>query len=474
MDIINPRTGRPLLNNCVDTDSYKPSHAELLPEGVEKITSYFESRGGLHPTTIFAGLQYFKKAILSQPVNQDDVDFANEFFMEHCGVFPYAAWCRIVKEHGGFMPMKIDAVPEGLEVPTHNMLVRVTSTDENIPWIGGWAETQLVRLWYTTNVATQSYYIKKLLLEGLIRTCEDPWKAIYFMLHDFGGRGASCREAAAIGGMVHLFNFRGSDTVPGVLYANQLYHCKMAGYSIPASEHSTILLWGGNEDEAYRNLIKKYLKAGKMVACVSDTTDYFRVLNNVWCGEHLETIKNSKGTLVVRPDSGKPVEILEQTFRILEEKVGMRVNSKGFKVLPPYIRVIQGDGVNETSIREITEMMIRNNWSLENITFGMGGALLQKHDRDTQKFAFKPCFGVVDGVKINLAKNPKTDPGKRSKAGDLVLVKENGIYQTIPRETTKLPDILVPQWCNGRDFTDYTMEEVRDLTEFNLRLMLAA
>lgn len=473
MTIINPKTGRPLLNNCVDTDSYKPSHAELLPEGVSEITSYFESRGGLHPTTIFSGLQYFKTAILSQQVNMDDVDFANEAFMEHCGSFPYKEWKRIVELHNGWMPLKIDAVPEGLEVPTGNMLIRVTSTDDQIPWIGGWAEIQLVRHWYTTNVSTQSYYIKKMLLEGLIKTCEDPWKCIYFMLHDFGGRGASCREAAAIGGMSHLFHFRGSDTFPGVLYANQIYHCKMSGYSIPASEHSTILLWGKNEDDAYRNLIKKYLKAGKTVACVSDTTDYFRVLNEVWCGEHLETIKKSQGTLVVRPDSGNPIDILEQTFRILEEKVGMRMNSKGFKVLPTYIRVIQGDGVNENSIREIIAMMIRNGWSIENITFGMGGALLQKHDRDTQKFAFKPCFGIVNGVKINMSKHPKTDLGKQSKAGDLVLVRENGIYRTIPRDQTKLPDILVPQWNTGKDFTDYTLDEIRERTEINLRLMCA-
>jgi nicotinamide phosphoribosyltransferase len=467
----------PLVDNCTDTDSYKPSHALLIPPTTTQIVSYLESRGGPFDTSIFMGLQYFKKEYLANPVTRSAILEANDFFLEHGEPFPLQDWLRVVDKHGGYLPIKIDAVPEGTEVPVHNMLMRIENTDPEIPWMGGWAETQSVRMWYPITVATQSFYLKEMILKALIETADHPWEEIYYKVHDFGGRGVTCREQAGIGGMADLSSFKGSDNVPGVRFANHFYLCRMAGFSIPASEHSTIILWGPkqeDEDKAYQNLINKYLKAGKTVACVSDTTDYFRVLSDVWCGSLLPQIKASQGTLVIRPDSGKPVEILEKTFRMLEEKVGMTLNSKGYKVLPPYLRVIQGDGVNMATIKEILAMMIKNKGSISNITFGSGGALLQKMDRDTQKFAFKPCWATVDGHSFEVFKDPATDPGKRSKAGDLILTLKNGIYQTIDRRLTSEPDILVPSWDAGKDLVEYTLDEVRATSERRLRRDLLA
>jgi nicotinamide phosphoribosyltransferase len=462
---------RNLLNNCIDTDSYKGAHSLLLPPNTTEIVSYLESReGAKFPSTIFFGLQYLKEEYLSVPVSMPQVAAANQFFQAHGEPFPYEGWKRIVEVHNGYLPIQIDSVPEGTEVPISNMLMRVRSTDPEIPWAGGWIENQLVRLWYPITVATQSFYIKKMMLEFLEKTSDDPWGDIYFMLHDFGSRGVSSRESAAIGGMSHLVNFKGSDNIAGVVAANHYYDCPMAAFSIPASEHSTIILWGKNrEKQAYQNLMDKYLQKGRIVSCVSDSYDLFNVVENMWAGEFLDRIKASEGRLVIRPDSGRPVEILEKIFHILERKVGMTTNSKGFKILPTYLRVIQGDGVNLNSIREILEMMVKNQWSVSNIVFGMGGALLQQLNRDTQRFAFKPCWATVDGESFEVFKDPATDPGKRSKAGNLDLVLKDGVLQTVCREEINLPSALIPQWNTGKDLCRYTLDQIRETSERNLR-----
>ncbi len=142
----------------------------------------------------------------------------------------------------------IRAVPEGSVVPTHNALMTVESTDPEAFWVVSWLETMLVRLWYPITVATQSWHVKQTILRYLRQTADDPDGEVPFKLHDFGARGVSSAESAGIGGMAHLVNFMGSDTVEGILFANRYYRSPMAAFSIPAAEHSTITM-GGRERE---------------------------------------------------------------------------------------------------------------------------------------------------------------------------------------------------------------------------------
>jgi nicotinamide phosphoribosyltransferase len=289
-------------------------------------------------------------------------------------------------------------------------------------------------------------------------------------LHDFGSRGVSSRESAGIGGMAHLVNFKGSDTLAGVMFANHYYHHPMAAFSIPASEHSTITMWGRDREFlAYQNMVKQFCKPGKIVACVSDSYDLWNVLENIWGGDLRDEIKESGGTLVVRPDSGDPAEVVLKTLQILERKVGMAKNLKGYKVLPPYLRVIQGDGVNEDSIKEILNKVLSNGYSASNIAFGMGGALLQKLDRDTQKFAFKCSEATVDGKSVDVFKDPITDKGKRSKAGRLDLIREQGQFKTVLQGSTRLPSELVTVFEDGKIIKEYDLETVRKTAESGLR-----
>jgi nicotinamide phosphoribosyltransferase len=197
-----------------------------------------------------------------------------------------------------------------------------------------------------------------------------------------------------------------------------------------------------------------------LVAVVSDSYDVYHACEKIWGDELKELVLKRNGTLVVRPDSGVPKDVVLKVIEILGDKFGYGVNAKGYKVINPKVRVIQGDGVNYESISEILENLEKNKWSTDNVAFGMGGALLQKLDRDTQKFAFKCSCATVDGSDRDVFKDPVTDHGKRSKRGRLKLVKDRSGFVTkqIGEEGT---DELVTVFENGELKKQYSFEEVK-------------
>jgi nicotinamide phosphoribosyltransferase len=291
---------------------------------------------------------------------------------------------------------------------------------------------------------------------------------LLFKLHDFGARGVSSAESAAIGGCAHLVNFRGTDTASGVLAARRYYGEPMAGHSIPAAEHSTITAWGRDgETDAYRNMLRRFAQPGKLVAVVSDSYDVFNAVENLWGGTLREEVVNSGATLVVRPDSGDPSTVVLKVAQLLDRRFGSAVNGKGYKVLK-HVRIIQGDGVNARSIDAILANLVGHGYAADNLAFGMGGALLQRLDRDTLKFAMKCSAIRRDGRWHPVSKDPVTDPGKKSKAGRLSLFRSKltGEYKTLPLDDGHGPggeweDALVTVWENGRLLRDWTFAEVR-------------
>lgn len=428
------------MNPILLTDSYKVSHWKQYPPGTTNVYSYLESRGGKWAETVFFGLQYFLAEYLSRRVEERHVYEAEGLFKDHFGqpLFNRKGWDHIVKDHRGRLPLKIKSVPEGTVVPTHNVLMTVENTCPQCFWLTNWVETLLVQLWYPITVATQSREIKRIILQYLLKNGTP--ESVDFKLHDFGFRGVSSPESAGIGGVAHLVNFKGTDTVPPLVFARKYYAENMAGFSIPASEHSTIASWGrDNEVEAFRNMLQQYPEG--LVACVSDTFDIFKACSELWGKTLKAEVIARKGTLVVRPDSGNPQEVVLEVLDRLGDAFGVTYNNKGYKLLHPNVRVIQGDGVNIDSIAEILRCMDQMDWSADNIAFGMGGALLQKLDRDTQRFAFKcsyiegqePYHTIEGGANLNPAtwtrdvyKQPITDTVKTSKKGQLVLVERGG------------------------------------------------
>ena len=454
-------------NIILNTDSYKVSMFKQYPVGTTGVYSYIESRGGRYDRTVFFGLQAFIKEYLIDPITQADIDVADEILTAHGEPFNRAGWEYILRVHGGKLPVVIRAVPEGTVVPVKNVLATIENTDPECYWLTTWLETALLRaIWYPTTVATQSYTIRKVILDALEKT-GDP-ALIDFKLHDFGARGVSSLESAGVGGAAHLVNFMGTDTISGLLYAREYYSAGVAGFSIPAAEHSTITSWGREgEVNAYRNMLAQFAKPGSIVAIVSDSYDIYNAARNLWGEELRQQVVDSGATVVIRPDSGDPETVCLKLVQILHDKFGAVKNSKGFFVLNN-VRLIQGDGVNEHTIRCILGAFQAYGYSADNIAFGMGGALLQQVDRDTQKFAMKCSSALINGTWVNVQKDPVTDSGKKSKAGRVTLWKCGKEIQSAVEQPKGWTDygfgweeMLVDVYRDGTLVKEYTFDEVR-------------
>jgi nicotinamide phosphoribosyltransferase len=261
----------------------------------------------------------------------------------------------------------------------------------------------------------------------------------------------------------------GTDTISGVLFAREYYGAGVAGFSIPAAEHSTITSWGRDgEVKAYENMLRQFAKPGSIVAVVSDSYDIYNAVENLWGGQLRDMVVASGATVVIRPDSGDPVAVNQKLVQLLGEKFGYTVNSKGFKVLNN-VRLIQGDGINELTVRSILGAFMAMGWSADNIAFGMGGALLQAVDRDTQKFAMKASSAEINGEWIDVVKDPITDPGKKSKAGRVTLWKSGGEFVSAveqpkgwhDRAVGDFADVLEEVYRDGRLVKEMTFDEVR-------------
>uniref|UniRef100_A0A0K0DIG8 Nicotinamide phosphoribosyltransferase n=1 Tax=Angiostrongylus cantonensis TaxID=6313 RepID=A0A0K0DIG8_ANGCA len=430
-------------------DSYKITHHNQYPEGTTNVYSYFESRGGKFPEVCFFGLQYIlKRWLVGTVVTHEMIDDAIKFYNSHFNmhVFNEAGWRHIVEKHGGHLPLRIKAIPEGCVVPTKNVLFTIENTDPAVPWLTNWF------------------------------------------------------ESAGIGGAAHLVNFMSTDTIAGLKLCQKYYSCEMAGFSIPAAEHSTITTWKREgEVAAFRNMLKQYPKG--LISVVSDSYDVFHAVSIIWGKELREEVieRGADGCLVIRPDSGDPISVLVKVLTLLEENFPVTVNSRGYKILPAYLRVIQGDGINYESTGAILEALMEAGWSTDNVVFGAGGALLQRVDRDTQKCAFKCSHVVVNGEQVNLNsdafsvelipphkvgrfrstpfrdvyKNPATDEGKRSKKGYLTLeLNSSGSMETV-QEGLGDPekDLLQTVFEDGHLLVDWTLDEIRKRAEIDLEKM---
>jgi nicotinamide phosphoribosyltransferase len=456
----------PIFDNLIlNTDSYKSSHYLQYPPGTQFVSSYIESRGGDYQDIVFFGLQMFIKTYLLKPINQEMIDEAEQILVAHGEPFNRAGWEHILKVHDGFLPIKIEAIPEGMIIEPSQIMAQVVNTDSKCFWLTSYLETMILRAcWYGTTVATRSYACKKLIASYLHDTA-DNLSGLEFKLQDFGARGVSSQESAAIAGLAHLVNFKGTDTLAGILAAKRYYNeSNMPAFSIPAAEHSTITAWGRDlEIEAYRNMLKQFLGKDKVVAVVSDSYNLWQALE-MWGTEFKQTIENSQGRLVIRPDSGNPVEVVLKTMQKLDSLFGTSLNFKGYKILPSYIRVIQGDGVNIKSIGEILEVLKQAGYSADNLAFGMGAGLLQKLDRDTLKFAMKASAVQINGDWQDVYKDPITDHGKESKRGRLALIRNAaGRLETIAAGDIGIhPNLLRPVYSNGKLLADNTLTQIRE------------
>ena len=451
-------------NIIVMTDSYKATHWKMYPPKTTGIYSYLEARtGGEYPEVVFFGLQYLLTRFFEgQRVERGHIEKASAFCKDHFGqdLFNREGWEHIERVHGGRLPVEIRAVAEGCVVGEGNVMLTIENTDPRCPWLTNHLETLLVQLWYPCTVATISREQKKIIVAALEQSGTP--ELVDFKLHDFGFRGSTSSESAAIGGAAHLVNFKGTDTMAACELVREYYGASMPGMSVPASEHSTITSWGREEEVlAFEYALRQYPSG--ILSVVSDSWDIHRACRELW-GEKLKgQVLEREGTLVIRPDSGDAKTVVPDCLDALCEKFGYTVNAKGYKVLPDSVRLIQGDGISRHSLKAIIDAILERGHSLDNVTFGSGGGLLQDVNRDTQRFAMKCSHAVVDGQGRDVYKSPASDPTKNSKRGRLKLVRESstGHYQSLSEDNPGKDELRVV-FRNGRLEETMNFDSIRE------------
>lgn len=467
-------------NLLLQTDVYKMGHMEQYAPGCDKVYSYLIARSGRKfNETVFFGLQYYIKRYLSQPITPA---MGEEFLTYRKMILggenspevesKIRALCKL-----GYLPLEIKAVEEGTVLPIRNVLMTITNTHPDFYWVVGFVESLLLKLWYTTTVATCSYQYRRLVDKYFSDTDDESLNALKdFQVHDFGYRGDSSEEGAAISGIAHLLSFLGSDNVPALPCAIEYYHANTDEpilLSVPASEHSVMCSFGRDQEiEAFRHMLKKYPTG--IVSIVSDTFDVYRVLTEF--AENLkEDILSRDGKVVFRPDSGNPEYIIcgdpnaeegsnewKGAIRLLDEKFGSSLNSKGYKVLNPHVGLIYGDGMYLERYERTLERLKAMGYAASNLVIGVGG-ILRNHSRDTLGFAIKATYVEVDGEAREIEKDPITDQKKKSHKGLLSLRKIGDAYvtkdQCSPEE--EADSLLKTVFYNGKLVKEADLSSIR-------------
>ena len=455
-------------NPLMMVDSYKLSHSPLYPK-IEGMSSYITARTNGLDVMVPFGIQLFVKKFMLTKLEQWMVDELEEFAKLHGEPFDRVPFDYIVDTYGYF-PVTIRSVKEGLPIASGKVLVRIECTDPTVAWIVSYLETAMLRVvWYATTIATNDRYNKQDLARWYLRTGAD-LAGLAFALHDFGGRGVSSGETAEIGGAAHLVNFMGSDTVEGIRAANFYYNDKMAGFSVPATEHSIECSWGGTdlEEDAYlSHVLTTYAKPGAIVSIVIDGYDVYRAAAKL-CTKFKEQIIASGAKVVFRPDSGDMLEVVPRILKMQADAFGYKFTSTGHAKIN-YVGLLQGDGVDRDSMNKLLHNLEVLGYSADNVVFGSGGALLQKVNRDTYKFAQKASAILVDGVWKPIAKNPITDKGKKSLAGRYEAYKSliTGEVMDINIDTGTISNefscLMHTVYQNGKLYNETTLANVREL-----------
>lgn len=475
-------------------DFYKISHKNQYPKGTEFVYSTWTARTsrleGVEEVVAF-GFQAFIKEYL--------IDYFNEHFFARTKEEVVEEYCRVLKfalgdanpdashiaalHELGYLPIRIKAVEEGLIVPVKVPMLTIENTHPEFFWVTNYLETLMsCQLWMPTTSATIAFEYRKILEQYALLTSGDT-SGVPFQGHDFSMRGMSSLEAAKGSGAGHLLSFTGTDTVPAILYLEQFYGADMekelVGTSIPATEHSVMCAHGTDEMASYRYLINEVYPKG-FVSIVSDTWDLWSVLDVVVRGLK-EDILARDGKVVIRPDSGDPVNIIcgdpdsehplarKGVIEILWDIFGGTVTEKGYKQLDSHIGAIYGDAITISRCREICEKLAAKGFASTNMVFGIGSFTYQYNTRDTFGFALKSTFTIINGEERKIFKDPATDIGKvkKSQTGLVLVTEQDGVLTLTDDlsvqeyEARKQEDVMKPIFENGKLVREQELAGIR-------------
>lgn len=477
------------MNPLLLVDSYKVHHTKMYPDGMTMLYSNLTPRKsrieGVN-SIIFFGLQHFIETYLIKSFNED-------FFGKD--------WASIQDEYTrhnpinidhikdlhdlGYLPIAIKALPEGTSCPIGVPCLTIFNTDDRFGWLVNYLETLLsCSLWQPITSATIANEYRKL-LEGYAKETTGSTDGVQWQGHDFSMRGMSSVESAILSSMGHLTSFTGTDTIPALYQLEKSYNATgLIGASVPATEHS-VMCMGEKESEVktFKRLLDLYPTG--ILSVVSDTWDLWKVLTE-YLPKLKEEILARDGKLVIRPDSGNPVEIIcgAEEFDLLElpkddsifspadkgviellwDAFGGTINDQGYKVLDSHVGAIYGDSITLERAKQICERLKAKGFASTNIVFGIGSYTYQYNTRDTFGFAMKATYGEVNGIGREIFKDPITDDGtKKSKKGLLAVFNDGDKLFVQDQCTTELEGSgeLHTVFINGASTRPQTLDQIR-------------
>lgn len=499
------------MTTIVLTDYYKTEHYRMYVPGTTKIYSNLTPRKsrmkGVDSIVVF-GIQHFIKKYL---LGKFKTEFFDKKWEDVEAEYKYAI--NTPTEHIkalhdlGYLPLKIKALPEGARCPIRVPCMTITNTHPDFYWLTNYLETLIsCQLWQPMTSATIAAEYHKILSKYAKETTNST-DFVQWQAHDFSMRGMSSVESAILSGMGHLTSFTGTDTIPAIYALRDSYNgTGLIGASVPATEHS-VMCMGTKDDEVgtFSRLLDSYPTG--ILSVVSDTWDLWKVLTEILPALK-EKILARDGKLVIRPDSGDPVDIIcgsavirdddyykyspedKGVIELLWDIFGGTINEQGYKVLDPHIGAIYGDSITLERATEICERLKAKGFASTNIVFGVGSYAYQYNTRDTFGFAVKATYGEVEeefvpspeslvrGIRTvgrEIFKDPVTDDGTKKSAKGLICVKEvlrpdelgklqHAGYEMIDQCTPEQEEegALLTVFLDGKLVKEYTLEEVRE------------
>lgn len=484
------------MNTILLTDGYKLDHRRQYPKGTTLVYSNWTPRSSRINNineVVFFGLQYFLKKYLIEDFNTNFFNKPKEEVLRKYSrrINNYLGENQIGIKHIeqlhdlGYIPMVFKALPEGVSVPIRVPMFTMYNTNPEFFWLTNYFETLLSSvIWMPCTSATIAKEYRKILNKYAEETSSCP-EFVMWQGHDFSMRGMSGIESSLMSGAGHLLSFTGTDTIPAIDFLEEYYNAnsdnELIGGSVAATEHS-VMSMGTSEGEidTFKRLICDIYPNG-IVSIVSDTWDLWKVLT-----EYLPKLKNEvlnrNGKVVIRPDSGDPVDIIcgnpngknesekKGVIELLWDTFGGQINSKGYKELSPKIGAIYGDSITLDRATRICERLKQKGFASTNVVLGIGSYTYQFNTRDTFGFAMKATYGEVEGEGREIFKNPITDDGvKKSAKGLVKIIKEKGKYKLIDQVSwnEEKEGELKEVFREGKLLVDHNLNEIRSRINFN-------
>jgi nicotinamide phosphoribosyltransferase len=481
-------------NSLFYTDGYKIGHRKMLSPGTQKLYGTWIPRSTKHAPKGVTKIVSFGQQLVAKWLHDE---FTENFF-----ALPKDEAIKFGKDMSmylgmdydashfgdlhdlGYLPIRIKSLPEGIETTTNVPHMTFINTVDGFAWLTLYLETIISSLaWKPSTSATIALQYRRNLTEWVMKT--DPSNAwlIPFLAHDFSARGLSPWDMLS-SGLGHATSFRGSDSIiciPGSRYFYNEPENEVAINSVNASEHSvsTTCIFTMGESQMIKYFMDQYPTG--ILSIVSDTFDLWKLITE-FLPENKEQIMSREGKLVIRPDSGDPVDIIcgenfgETSIRynrpankgvieLLWDIFGGTINEQGFKVLDPHIGAIYGDSITLDRQIEIYTRLAAKGFASTNIVLGVGSFTYQMNTRDTLGFAAKGAWFEVDGKGFDIYKDPITDDGTKKSLKGLICVTENHevLTQCTPEQENQ--GILQTIYENGEFYNQTSLTEIRSRLE---------